>query len=132
MASLQVIFNTFHQKPLHELFPNAQAKGVGITARLPLASGLLTGKLTRETKFHADDHRNFNRDGAEFNVGETFAGLSYELGVDLSEEVTALAPAGMTTWPVSTPTRCKITSAGHTEQSKRDDRTTSGRRIARG
>ena len=73
-----------------------------------------------------------NRDGAEFNVGETFAGLSYELGVDLSEEVTALAPAGMTTWPVSTPTRCKITSAGHTEQSKRDDRTTSGLRMARG
>ena len=88
LTSLQVIFNIFRQKPLDELFPRAQEKGVGIIVRLPLASGLLTGKLTRETKFREDDHRNFNRDGAAFNVGETFAGLPYERGVELSEEVT--------------------------------------------
>ena len=97
LTSLQVIFNIFRQKPLDELFPRAQEKGVGIIVRLPLASGLLTGKLTRETKFLEDDHRNFNRDGAAFNVGETFAGLPYELGVDLSQEVTAMTPDGMTT-----------------------------------
>ena len=97
LTSLQVIFNIFRQKPLEELFPRAQEKGVGIIVRLPLASGLLTGKLTRETKFLEDDHRNFNRDGAAFNVGETFAGLPYELGVDLSQEVTAMTPDGMTT-----------------------------------
>ena len=97
LTSLQVIFNIFRQKPLTELFPKAQEKGVGIIVRLPLASGLLTGKLTRDTQFREDDHRNFNRDGAEFNVGETFAGLPYELGVDLSQEVTALTPPGMTT-----------------------------------
>ncbi|MEZ4771006.1 MAG: aldo/keto reductase, partial [Caldilineales bacterium] len=97
LASLQVIFNIFRQKPLRELFPRAKEKGVGIIARLPLASGLLTGKLTRETKFLEDDHRNFNRDGDAFNVGETFAGLPYELGVDLSQEVTALTPPNMTT-----------------------------------
>ena len=97
LTSLQVIFNIFRQKPLEELFPKAQEKGVGIIVRLPLASGLLTGKLTRDTKFREDDHRNFNRDGDAFNVGETFAGLPYELGVDLSQEVTALTPPGMTT-----------------------------------
>lgn len=97
LSSLQVIFNIFRQKPLHELFPKAKEKGVGIIVRLPLASGLLTGKLTKSTEFREDDHRNFNRDGDAFNVGETFAGLPYELGVDLSQEVTALTPPGMTT-----------------------------------
>lgn len=96
LASLQVIFNIFRQKPLEELFPKAQEKGVGVIVRLPLASGLLTGKLTKETKFLQDDHRNFNRDGEAFNVGETFAGLPYELGVELSEEVATMVPPGMT------------------------------------
>lgn len=96
LTSLQVIFNIFRQKPLEELFPRAQEKGVGVIVRLPLASGLLTGKLTRATEFREDDHRNFNRDGEAFNVGETFAGLPYELGVDLSEELATLVPPGMT------------------------------------
>jgi aryl-alcohol dehydrogenase-like predicted oxidoreductase len=95
MTSLQVIFNIFRQKPLAELLPQAKAKGVGIIVRLPLASGLLSGKMTRATTFKADDHRNFNRDGQQFNVGETFAGLEFATGVDLAQEIAALVPAGM-------------------------------------
>ena len=72
LASLQVIFNIFRQKPAEALLPRAAEQGVGIIVRLPLASGLLGGKITRATTFRDDDHRNFNRDGAMFNVGETF------------------------------------------------------------
>jgi aryl-alcohol dehydrogenase-like predicted oxidoreductase len=96
LTSLQVIFNIFRQKPLQELFPRAQEKGVGIIVRLPLASGLLTGKLKKDTTFRADDHRHFNRDGQHFNVGETFAGLEYETGVAISEQIARHVPAGMT------------------------------------
>jgi len=95
LCSLQVIFNVFRQKPLEELLPKAKEKGVAIIARLPLASGLLTGKLTRETAFAAGDHRNFNKDGAAFNVGETFAGLPYAKGLELSEAALAHFPAGV-------------------------------------
>src|SRR5471032_199600 len=77
LTSLQVIFNIFRQKPLEELLPRARDKGVAIIVRLPLASGLLSGKMTRATVFGADDHRNFNRDGAQFNVGETFVGIEF-------------------------------------------------------
>lgn len=91
IAALQVIFNIFRQKPLEKLFPAALDKGVGILVRLPLASGLLTGKMTKETTFAGDDHRNFNRNGEKFNVGETFAGLVYEKGVELSEELSWIA-----------------------------------------
>jgi len=96
LASLQVIFNVFRQKPQEELLPRAAALGVGIIVRLPLASGLLGGKITRATTFRDDDHRNFNRDGAMFNVGETFAGLELERGIAATEQVAALVPAGMT------------------------------------
>jgi aryl-alcohol dehydrogenase-like predicted oxidoreductase len=96
LASLQVIFNIFRQKPAGELFPQAGARNVGIIVRLPLASGLLGGKITRATTFRDDDHRNFNRDGAMFNVGETFAGLELERGIAATEQVAALVPAGMT------------------------------------
>jgi aryl-alcohol dehydrogenase-like predicted oxidoreductase len=96
LASLQVIFNVFRQKPAEELLPRAQAQGVGIIVRLPLASGLLGGKITRATTFREDDHRNFNRDGAMFNVGETFAGLPLARGIAATEQVAALVPAGMT------------------------------------
>jgi aryl-alcohol dehydrogenase-like predicted oxidoreductase len=96
LASLQVIFNIFRQKPAEELFPRAAAKRVGIIVRLPLASGLLGGKITRATTFRADDHRHFNRDGAMFNVGETFAGLELERGITAAEQVAKLVPAGMT------------------------------------
>ncbi|RSK29047.1 aldo/keto reductase [Bacillus sp. HMF5848] len=87
VSALQVIFNLFRQKPLHELLPQAKSSGVGILVRLPLASGLLTGKFTKDTKFEADDHRNFNRDGESFNVGETFAGIPFETGVELANQL---------------------------------------------
>jgi len=96
LASLQVIFNIFRQKPAEELLPRAAAQGVGIIVRLPLASGLLGGKITRATTFRPDDHRNFNRDGAHFNVGETFAGLELERGIAATEQVAALVPPSMT------------------------------------
>jgi len=91
VQALQVIFNLFRQKPLEQLFPEAHARGVGILVRLPLASGLLTGKFTKESKFEPDDHRNFNRNGESFNVGETFAGLPFELGVELADELRWIA-----------------------------------------
>lgn len=91
VRALQFIYNIFRQKPETELFPKAKENGVGILVRLPLASGLLTGKFTEETEFESDDHRNFNRDGASFNVGETFAGLPFEKGVALSRKLTWIA-----------------------------------------
>jgi len=96
LASLQVIFNIFRQKPISELFAKAKEKQVSIIARVPLASGLLTGKMQKTTTFDASDHRNFNRDGASFNVGETFAGVPFEKGVELAEELSLLKPEGMT------------------------------------
>ncbi|WP_295991522.1 aldo/keto reductase [Rugamonas sp.] len=96
LTSLQVIFNIFRQKPLEELLPRARAQGVGIIVRLPLASGLLSGKMTRDTVFGADDHRNFNRDGQQFNVGETFAGIEFATGVALAEQVAGFVPPSMT------------------------------------
>lgn len=88
VKALQVIFNIFRQKPLEELLPKAKVQGVGILARLPLASGLLTGKFRRDATFAENDHRHFNRDGQHFNVGETFAGLEFQKGVELSEQLT--------------------------------------------
>jgi aryl-alcohol dehydrogenase-like predicted oxidoreductase len=96
LTSLQVIFNIFRQKPAEVLFPRAAQRRVGIIVRLPLASGLLGGKITRATTFRADDHRHFNRDGAMFNVGETFAGLELERGITAIEQLAPLVPAGMT------------------------------------
>lgn len=91
VSTLQVIFNIFRQKPIKELFPVAKAKNVGILARVPLASGLLTGKFNVNQTFEEDDHRHFNRDGQEFNVGETFAGLEFTKGVELSSELKWIA-----------------------------------------
>lgn len=84
---LQVIFNLFRQKPIKELFPHTANRNVGILVRLPLASGLLTGKFKVTDTFAEDDHRNFNRDGQAFNVGETFAGLPFQVGVTLADEL---------------------------------------------
>ena len=75
--------------------PKARDKGVGIITRLPLASGLLTGKFGKETVFRAGDHRSFNRDGQHFNVGETFAGIPFEVGVELVDELKGMLPDGM-------------------------------------
>ncbi|RSL30319.1 aldo/keto reductase [Salibacterium salarium] len=91
VRALQVIFNIFRQKPLEQLLPQAKEQGVGILTRLPLASGLLTGKFTKASSFAEDDHRSFNREGEMFNVGETFAGLPFEKGVELSEDLNWIA-----------------------------------------
>lgn len=96
LKSLQMIFNIFRQKPITEVFEKAKAKDVAIIVRLPLASGLLSGKMTVDTHFDASDHRNFNRDGQAFNVGETFAGLPFEKGVELADELKTMLPEGMT------------------------------------
>jgi aryl-alcohol dehydrogenase-like predicted oxidoreductase len=95
LCSLQIIFNIFRQKPIHSIFSEAKHKRVGIIVRLPLASGLLGGKMTKAQKFAAKDHRTYNRDGQAFNVGETFAGLPFEKGVELADELKQFIPAGM-------------------------------------
>ena len=96
VAALQIIFSIFRQKPIRTLFAEAQARRVALLVRLPLASGLLGGKMTAATTFPANDHRNFNRDGAQFNVGETFAGLPFAKGVALADALKPLVPAGLT------------------------------------
>ncbi len=95
LLSLQVIFNLFRQKLVDELFPRAKTRGVGIIARVPLASGLLSGRFSADTRFPDTDHRNFNRDGNAFNVGETFAGLPFDKGVELTERLKEYVPEGM-------------------------------------
>jgi Predicted oxidoreductases (related to aryl-alcohol dehydrogenases) len=96
MQSVQIIFNAFRLKPSEQFFAAARERQVGIIARVPLASGLLTGKLTRESTFAPDDHRNYNRNGESFDKGETFSGVDYELGLQAVEELRALVPEGMT------------------------------------
>ncbi len=91
VKALQVIFNIFRQKPLDQLLPLAQKQGVGILARVPLASGLLTGKFTKQSSFAENDHRSFNANGESFNVGETFAGLEFTKGVELSNQLSWIA-----------------------------------------
>jgi aryl-alcohol dehydrogenase-like predicted oxidoreductase len=90
VATVQIIFNMFRQRPATLFFAEAARRGVGVIVRVPLASGLLSGKYTRETTFPADDHRNFNRHGEEFDVGETFAGVPFEAGLEAIEELRAL------------------------------------------
>ena len=85
VAAIEVIFNMFRLKPLEKLFKLAQEKNVGIIVRVPLASGLLTGKYTKDTTFKKDDHRNFNRDGKAFDKGETFSGVDFDLGLQAVE-----------------------------------------------
>lgn len=97
LTSLQVIFNIFRQKLLDELLPKAEDRNIGIIARLPLASGLLSGKFSEKTQFAESDHRNFNRDGDAFNVGETFAGVPFDTGVTLAKQVEDQTPDGYTT-----------------------------------
>ena len=95
VQSVQIIFNCFRQRPAELFFPRAKEKKVGILARVPLASGMLTGKLKSDSKFAADDHRNFNRHGEMFDVGETFSGVDYETGLDAVEEMRALRSNGV-------------------------------------
>lgn len=97
VATVQIILNVFRRKPLEQVLPLAQKEGVGIIARVPLASGLLSGKYDEDTQFAADDHRSYNRGGQAFDVGETFAGVPFEVGVAAAREVASLTPPGWTT-----------------------------------
>jgi aryl-alcohol dehydrogenase-like predicted oxidoreductase len=96
VQSVQIIFNMFRLKPAEQFFAAARERKVGVIVRVPLASGLLTGKFTRNTQFAATDHRNFNRHGESFDQGETFAGVDYEIGLQAVEELRALVPEGAT------------------------------------
>jgi aryl-alcohol dehydrogenase-like predicted oxidoreductase len=96
VQSVQIIFNVFRQRPAELFFAEAQRRGVGILARLPLSSGLLTGKLRRDSTFDADDHRSYNRQGERFDRGETFSGIPYDLGLELVDALKALVPDGQT------------------------------------
>ena len=96
VQSVQIIFNVFRQRPAELFFREAARRGVGILARLPLSSGLLTGRMTRETQFSADDHRAFNRHGASFDRGETFSGLDFDLQLALVDRLQAFVPEGAT------------------------------------
>jgi len=93
---IQSIFNLFRQRPADLLFARARERKVGILARVPLSSGMLTGKLDASSQFAQDDHRAFNRDGAAFDRGETFSGVDYKVGLEVVEELRALVPAGFT------------------------------------
>jgi aryl-alcohol dehydrogenase-like predicted oxidoreductase len=95
LQSVQIIFNMFRHRPADLFFKRACQKGVGILARVPLASGLLTGKLTSESTFSSDDHRTFNRDGAGFDRGETFSGVDFELGLGAVDELRDVCPPNM-------------------------------------
>jgi aryl-alcohol dehydrogenase-like predicted oxidoreductase len=92
LASLQIIFNLFRQHVADEVFAKAKERGVAIIVRVPLASGLLTGKFSEQTKFAEKDHRNYNADGQAFNAGETFSGVEFKEGVKLSKEIASLLP----------------------------------------
>jgi aryl-alcohol dehydrogenase-like predicted oxidoreductase len=96
VQSIQIIFNMFRLKPAERVLPEAARRQVGILARVPLASGLLTGKFSRKTKFAADDHRRFNREGQYFNKGETLSGVPLEAGLEAVEALRPLVPAGAT------------------------------------
>jgi len=95
LTSLQIIFNIFRQNAISELFPAAEANDVGIIVRLPLASGVLSGRMSKDQSFAESDHRHYNRNGEAFSQGETFSGLPFEMAVDLVDEIKGWAPPGM-------------------------------------
>jgi aryl-alcohol dehydrogenase-like predicted oxidoreductase len=96
VQTIQIIFNMFRHRPAELFFPEAKRRRVGILARVPLASGLLTGRMNRSTTFPKDDHRNFNRHGEAFDRGETFSGVDYEIGLEAVEILKTLVPPGAT------------------------------------
>ena len=96
VKTVQIIFNIFRHRPAQRFFSQAKERQIGILTRVPLASGMLTGKMRANTSFEEDDHRNYNREGEEFDVGETFSGVPYDVGLRAVEELRALAPDGAT------------------------------------
>jgi aryl-alcohol dehydrogenase-like predicted oxidoreductase len=127
VATVQIIFNIFRQRPAELLFAQAQEHDVGLIVRVPLASGLLTGKFTKDTSFAADDHRAFNRHGEQFDVGETFAGVDYATGVEVAEELKALVPPGASLtqlalrWILDEPAVCTVIAGARTTEQVRDN-----------
>ena len=103
VKTVQIIFNMFRLKPAEQFFPAAKAKQIGILARVPLASGLLTGKMTRQTKFAPDDHRSFNREGQAFDKGETFSGVPYDTALDAVDELKKICPPECPAGPIRPP-----------------------------
>ena len=96
VVSVQIIYNMFRQKPARAFFAEAKARNVAVIARVPLASGLLTGKMSRDSTFAADDHRSFNRNGEAFDKGETFSGVPFEVALEAVEALRPLVPQGVT------------------------------------
>ncbi len=96
LATIQIVLNAFRLKPLEQVLPAAAKAGVGVIARVPLASGLLSGRYTAKTVFGADDHRTYNRRGESFDVGETFSGVDYATGLEAVERLRPLVPEGVT------------------------------------
>ena len=94
IKSIQIVFNIFRQKPIETLFDEAKKKNVAIIARGPLASGLLTGEITKDTQFAENDHRNYNREGKYFDVGDTFSGVDFEKGIQAVQKLKKLLPVG--------------------------------------
>jgi len=95
VQSVQIIFNMFRHRPAEHLFSEAKRRNIGIIVRVPLASGLLTGKLSRDSKFEPDDHRQFNRHGEMFDQGETFSGVEYETGLEAVSQLRDILPQGV-------------------------------------
>ncbi|WP_020519321.1 aldo/keto reductase [Catelliglobosispora koreensis] len=125
VVSVQIILNAFRRKPLELVLPAAKEAGVGIIARVPLASGLLSGRYDRNTVFPGNDHRTYNRHGEMFDVGETFSGVDYETGLDAAADFRSLAPEGMTPahtalrWVIQQPgVTCVIPGARNIEQAE--------------
>ena len=138
VRTVQIIFNIFRQRPADLFFRQAKSRWVGIIARVPLASGLLTGRMTRSTKFSSDDHRSFNRKGQAFDRGETFAGVDYAGGLEAVEELKKIKPAGMTMtqfalrWILmSDAVSCVIPGAKKTEQVEENCRAADAPRLPR-
>ena len=113
MASVQIILNALRHKPLERVLPAAAAAGVGIIARVPLASGLLSGRYDEQTTFAADDHRTYNRHGEAFDVGETFSGVDFETGLAAVRRLSPLVPPA-SRWPSS---RCAGSSTSPASRS---------------
>lgn len=122
IATVQLIFNMFRLKPADIFLPKALEKNIGIIARVPLASGMLTGKMTLRTEFNKEDHRSFNRNGEAFDKGETFSGVDYEVGLQAVEKLKALKPEGMTmaqfalTWILMNPAVSCVIPGGKTPE----------------
>jgi aryl-alcohol dehydrogenase-like predicted oxidoreductase len=129
VASVQIILNAFRQKPLEKVLPAAIDADVGILARVPLASGLLSGRYSQDTQFASNDHRSYNRHGEAFDVGETFSGVDFDTGVEAAGEFSALAPRGVSPtqlalrWIVDQPGVTAVIPGARTAQQARDNAT---------